>query len=73
MTGLLIIIVCAAIAVFCYKQVSKRCGKKSQGKFRTFLTSTLSGIGVFIITMLIAVPVFIPMLTMYLLILILTQ
>ncbi|MCX8990809.1 hypothetical protein NLN88_23365, partial [Citrobacter portucalensis] len=58
MTGLLIIIVCVAISVFCYKQVSKRCGKKSQGKFRIFLTSTLSCIGVFIITMLIAVPVF---------------
>lgn len=58
MTGLLIIIVCVAISVFCYKQVSKRCGNKSQGKFRTFLTSTLSGIGVFIIAMLIAVPVF---------------
>ncbi|MFM1254045.1 hypothetical protein WFM44_16825 [Yersinia enterocolitica] len=58
MTGLLIIIVCVAISVFCYKQVSKRCSNKSQGKFRTSLTSTLSGVGVFIIAMLIAVPVF---------------
>ncbi|WP_439412366.1 hypothetical protein [Enterobacter ludwigii] len=51
MTGLVVIIICIVISVFCYKKIANSCRNKGRGSIRTFLTAFISSVFLFIITM----------------------
>lgn len=51
MTGLIVIIICIVISVFCYKRIANSCRNKGRGSIRTFLTALISSFFLFIITM----------------------
>ncbi|MBN7765277.1 hypothetical protein [Pectobacterium brasiliense] len=59
MTGFLVLIICVIISVVCFNKVANRCRNKSNGKFRTLLTASITSFFVFIITMGIGVAGFV--------------
>ncbi|ENG1466652.1 hypothetical protein ABSL25_000907 [Yersinia enterocolitica] len=60
MIGLVVIIICIIISVFCYKKIANSCRNKGRGNVRTFLTALVSSIFLFIVTMGIGVANFFP-------------
>lgn len=60
MIGLVIIIICIVISVFCYKKIASSCRNKGRSRIRTFLTAFISSTFLFIITMGISVANFFP-------------
>ncbi|CNL05118.1 hypothetical protein [Yersinia pseudotuberculosis] len=60
MNGLIVIIVCIALSVFCYKKMANRCRVKGRGKLTTFFISLSSSSLVFLVSMIIGVANFFP-------------
>ncbi|PHZ21490.1 hypothetical protein [Yersinia massiliensis] len=60
MIGLVVIIVCIALSVFCYKKMANRCRVKGRGKLTTFFISLSSSSLVFLVSMIIGVANFFP-------------
>ncbi|UZX56253.1 hypothetical protein ND446_04905 [Yersinia ruckeri] len=60
MIGLVVIIICLALSIFCYKKMANRCRVKERGKLTTFFISLSSSSFVFIVSMIIGVANFFP-------------
>ncbi|HHH1496565.1 TPA: hypothetical protein ACPZSC_002958 [Yersinia enterocolitica] len=60
MTGLVVIIICIVISVFCHKKIANIFRNKGRGSVRTFLTALISSVFLFLITMGIGVANFFP-------------
>ncbi|MBO1630394.1 hypothetical protein GKR58_09080 [Yersinia pseudotuberculosis] len=60
MNGLIVIIVCIALSVFCYKKMANRCRVKGRGTLTTFFISLSSSSLVFLVSMIIVVANFFP-------------
>lgn len=60
MVGLIVIIVCIALSILCYKKMAKRSRTKGRGKLSTLLISVSSSSLVFIVSMMIGISNFFP-------------
>lgn len=60
MIGLVVIIVCIGLSVFCYKKMANRCRVKGRGTLTTFFISLSSSSLVFLVSMIIGVANFFP-------------